>query len=116
MLPDPKFLDGRASESRVMVKRGATGEIWTYPQSSDRQTLTLPFTLTRQKSLELEAFVTAYQSARWFVLLEQDGSQWDAQLTASPFDRVVIGRYGPDVRTGAETVELTLVLSAKRLN
>lgn len=114
ILPNPQFEDTRASESTVQVKRTMTGRVITYVQSSDRYTLRLPFTLSRMKSLELEAFIKAYQSARWQVSL-YDGSVWDAQLVGQPVVRAAVGRAGNSQTVGKEVVEVVLTLSAKRL-
>lgn len=114
ILPNPQFEDARASESKIQVKRTMTGRLITYVQSSDRVTLRLPFILSRMKSLELEAFINAYQSARWQVTL-YDGSVWDAQLVGEPVIRAAVGRGGSSSTTGKEVVEVALTLSAKRL-
>lgn len=115
VLPSAEFGDSRSSESTITIKRTITGEVWTYAQPTDRQTLTLPFLLTRMKSLEVEAFLKSYQDAPIFIELE-DGSQWEARLAQQPVQRVATGRIGDDIRTGRESVELTLTFSATRLN
>lgn len=114
-LPDPDFNDSRTPESTVQIKRTMTGRVITHPKTSTRQTLTLPIIMTRMKSLELEAFIQSYQAAHWHVTL-YDGSQWDAQLVGQPVVRVATDRQGSRVDTGKEMVEVTLRLSAVRLN
>lgn len=115
ILPNPEFGDSRASESTIIIKRTMTGRKLTYNQPSDRYTLTLPFQLTRMKSLELEAFLNAYQSAPIFVEL-YDGSQWEAKVVDIPINRRATERIGTSTLTGKELVDVTLILSAKRLN
>lgn len=115
LLPNPQFEDARASEAGIQIKRTMTGRLITYVQSSDRVTLRFPFQLSRMKSLELEAFINAYQSAHWHVTLH-DGSKWDAQLVGQPVVRTATGRAGNSATIGKETVEVTLTLSAKRLS
>lgn len=115
ILPNPQFDDARASESTMQIKRTMTGRVITYVQSSNRVTLQLPFLLSRMKSLELEAFVNSYQSASWKLTL-YDGSIWEAQLVGQPVVRSATGRAGSSTATGKESVEVTLTLSAKRLN
>jgi hypothetical protein len=67
------------------------------------------------KSLEVEAFFNAYQSAPIFIEL-YDGSQWEAQLVGAPVQRRATERIGNNPLIGKELIELTLVFSAKRLN
>lgn len=116
VLPNPKFGDVRSSQSTLTVKRTMTGRVVTYIQPSDRETLVLPFELTRAKSLEVEAFINAYQSTTWFLELQDEGSQWEVQLVGDPLTREATDVVSEDSRTGRELVLLTLTLSAKRLN
>lgn len=112
VLPNCQFEDSRTPQAKVLVKRSREGRLISYVQSTDRQTLKLPFILTRQKALELEAFVQIYRTADWKVTL-YDGSEWIARLTANPFERVTTERSGDS--QGGESVELTLELSAEPL-
>lgn len=113
--PNVKFGDIRKSESTITIKRTMTGRKITYVHPSDRYTLTLPFQLTRVKALEMEEMVNIYQAAHWKLTL-YDGSEWDAQLVDAPVSRTATGRIGDNTLVGKELVELTLTLSAKRLN
>jgi hypothetical protein len=113
ILPDALFLDARNTESTIQIKRTATRVI-SHPKTSDRETLTLPFRLSRMKSLELEAFHNAYKSTTWHVTLH-DGSQWEAQ-PVGPLTRTAVDRTGWSSTAGKEVITLTLTLSAKRLN
>jgi hypothetical protein len=114
-LPSAKFDDARASESTVTIKRSMLGRKITYVNPSDRYTVVLPFILTRMKSLELEAFVQAYQSAHWEITL-YDGSKWDCLLVGEPVSRAATQRIGDNPTPGKEAVEVTLTFSAKRIS
>ena len=92
-----------------------TGRKVTYVKPSERYVLTLPFQLTRMKSLELEAFLNAYQSAPIYIKL-YDGSEWEGQLVGAPVQRQATGRIGNSTLVGKELIETTLTLSAKRLS
>lgn len=116
ILPNPQLEDSRASESTITIKRTMTGRVITYVNPSERVSMSLPFRLTRMKALELEAFVKSYQSARWHVTLGYDGSEWDAQLIGQPISRTAVERIGNNATVGKELVDVTLTLSAKRLN
>ena len=113
ILPNPKFLDSRRTQSSVQIKRTPTRVI-SHPKTSDKYTLVLPFQLTRMKGLELEAFANAYQTVDWHVTLH-DGSEWAARLVG-PFVQTPVTRQSDRTETGKEAVDITLTLSATRLN
>jgi hypothetical protein len=115
ILPNPQFEDTRSTESTVIVKRTMTGVLWTYKVPSDRVSLSLPFRLTRMKSLELEAVLNSYQAAPLWIEL-YDGSQWEAKLVGEPIIRTATERIGTSTLIGKELIDVTLILSAKRLN
>lgn len=115
ILPNPQFNDSRASESSVTVKRSMLGRVITYIKQSERTVLRLPFLLSRMKALELQAFLNSYQSATVELIL-YDGSRWAAQFVGEPHSQTAIDRLSDQVLTGKELVEVTLTLSAKRLN
>lgn len=116
ILPKPRFRDSRRTEATVQVKRYAYGGRKVYKNPSSKYELTLPFLLTRQKSLELEAFLKSYQSADIRIDL-YDGSQWKAKLVGQPLSRSAVDRYATTHgTTGKELVEVTLVFSAEKLN
>lgn len=116
ILPNPQFKDIRKTESSVQIKRTMTGRVVTYIKPSDRITLTLPFKLTRMKSLELENFISSYQSTKWHITL-YDGSEWEALLIGEPVIREAVARLGAnETLVGREQIETTLTFSALRLN
>ena len=115
VLPSAEFNDSRANESTIVIKRTMTGRTITYTRPSVRQTLVLPFQLTRMKSLELEAFINSYQAAEWQVTLH-DGSVWKAQLVGQPISRTGAGRIGDISIVGKELIDVTLTLSAEKLS
>ena len=115
LLPKPRFQDIRASENRVHVKRTMKGVKWTYVDSSERTTLTLPFILTRMKAIELERFLDVYKAAPIFIEL-YDGTTWNGILVGQPVTRTSLNRTGEATLTGSESVEVTLVFSAEQLS
>lgn len=115
VLPPAEFLDGRASEAEIQIKRTMTGEVWTYAKSSDKETINLQFKLTRMKDLELAAFIQIFQSAKWKLTLH-DGSTWVAELVGDPIRRVASERLDKNnLKTGNELIIVTLTFSATRL-
>lgn len=116
-LPKADFRDSRAPQTDILVKRSMLGRTITYVKSNSWETLFLPFRLTRQKSLEVEAFVNSYQSASWEVTI-YDGSRWECKLPGRPLTRTAVDRFGGSkpALTGEELIELTFEFSARRLN
>ena len=115
-LPNPKYGNKRSPDNRVHVKRSSLGRLITYVTTTDTETLVLAFSLTRQKSLELEAFITSYQSAPWQLEFDHDKSIWIGTLVGLPVQRAAVNRIGDDPRTGREEIEVTLTLSATKLS
>lgn len=116
VLPNAEFGDARASEAEIITKRRMTGGLITYLKSSNRQTLTLRFELTRMKDLELEQFIKSFHTTEWKLTLH-DESTWQAKLIGEPIRRTVTGRYDQDnADTGDELLEVLLTFSALKLN
>lgn len=117
ILPSVKLDNTRTPESTITVKRTMLGGTKTYVKTSDRVTLTLPFQVTRQKELEINAFLKIYQGAPWKVTLF-DGSEWQANLVGEPVRRRAIDRIGGQKTdlTGEEIIELTMTVSATRIS
>jgi hypothetical protein len=117
VLPDPTFDNSRSPDGRVFRKWSMLGRRITYRETSDTETLVLPFVLTSQKSLEVDAFVKAFQSAKWQVELPNlyGGSVWVCQLIGQPVRRRAMQRGTGSVAYGPDDLEVTLTLSSTRL-
>ncbi|MHC4324351.1 MAG: hypothetical protein ACYSUX_08770 [Planctomycetota bacterium] len=59
--------------------------------------------------------MASYQAAPIWVEL-YDGSQWEAKLVQQPVIRKATERIGDSTLIGKELIDVTLTLSAKRLN
>ena len=114
LLPKPLFDDSRASETSVLVNNKVTGGKVVYPQSSQRETLTLRFELTRQKALEVQEVIKAFQAFEWEIKLYND-QVWQGNLVESQFPQQTISKLGDNQKTGGELVDTTLVFSAVRV-
>jgi hypothetical protein len=113
LLPSPRFEDTQAAEQTVSVIRSMAGDTYTYVKSSDRKTIALTFDLSRMKLLELQAFLKIYYRAPLRLTLH-DGSQWEASLTANPFEGRAVSRASN--WPGKEAEEVRLEFSAKRIS
>lgn len=115
ILPDPDFGNIRASQSGIQIKRGMSGDVWTYTKPNDKEVSSLTFNLTRQKDLELAEFLRVYHTATW-KLIDHNGKEWEVQLVGEPVRRRARGRVGEtSSSTGGESIILTLNFSAEAL-
>jgi hypothetical protein len=92
-----------------------TGEVWTYVNPNDRDSITLTFQLSRQKDLEFGEFVRIYHTAFWKIV-DHNGNTWKCQLVGEPIKRVARGRNNPtSSSTGGEVIIVTISLSVEAL-
>lgn len=65
LLPNPEFGDAERLTDEVLMKRAMDGTLYTYVKTKNsRRNLQWTFRLTRNKALELRAFVQAYYAAK----------------------------------------------------
>lgn len=115
ILPDPNFGNFRATQSTIQIKRGTTGEVWTYTNPNDKENISLTFSLSRQKDLEFAEFVRIYHTATWKVI-DHNGKSWKVQLVGRPIRRTARGRVGTTASsTGGEAIEVKINLSCEAL-
>lgn len=110
ILPSAKFLDSRAANDALTVQRSMTGATFSYVKSSAASTRSLPFVLSRMKTLELKEFIRVYYRAQWKVTLH-DGTVWLCRLLSNPFIATAEGRAVG--WPGNEAVAITLELSVE---
>lgn len=84
-LPNPEFGDSEAILSEVQRKRALDGTLFTYIKTTQRRKLIFQFNLTREKSLELNAFFQAYHSET-ILLTDHNDVTWTGKFTSNPFD------------------------------
>ena len=115
LLPPAQWLDSQTPEANFQIKRTRMGRVITHPRTTVGRTLRLRWRLTRQKALELQAFMRAYQSATWWLQL-YDGSTWSADLIDAPIAAVAIGRQTINrADTGKDVIDVTLTFTATKL-
>lgn len=85
VLPNPQLTDVESTNLSIAKKRSMTGVIYTYVKDEGTSRFTFNFTLSRSKSLELEAFVRATIALQWRV--EFNGSVYMVYLDSNPFEQ-----------------------------
>ncbi len=96
ILPDPKFSDAESLQVEVNRKLAVDGTRRTYIKRKDRRKLLWSFKLTRNKALELRAFVYAY-FASIIKVTDHNDRVWIINLVGNPFEFDTIERGGPAV-------------------
>jgi hypothetical protein len=97
VLPDPQFSDQQAIADTIVQKRAMDGTRYVYvKRRASRRRLKWTFHLTRNKGLELRAFVQSYFASRVRVV-DHNGQTWVGNLTGSPFEYDTPERGGPAI-------------------
>ena len=96
LLPDPLFSDSEAVAASLTRKLAIDGTRYTYVKQKGRRKLRLPFRLTRNKALELRAFIQCYFGVR-IKLTDHRGRVWVGNLVDNPFELEGERRAGPAI-------------------
>jgi len=109
ILPNPQFSDVQDTDQTVSRQRSMNNKVYTYAKVGGTSKLTYTFTLTRMKSLELQAFVetmidqqvrlTNHKNEIWLVFIDNNPFEISqARRAAGPsgreFDSVSISFEG----------------------
>ena len=86
VLPSPKFSDSMALTDAVAVKRAMDGTRYTYVKTKGgRKKLKWEFLLTRNKGLELRAFIQSYFASQIFIT-DHLSRSWVGYFMSNPFE------------------------------
>ncbi len=95
ILPAPKFSDQMALTDAVSVKRAMDGTRYTYVKTKGgRKKVKWTFQLTRNKGLELRAFIQSYFSSQ-IVVVDHLSRTWLGYLMNNPFEFDTTERAAP---------------------
>lgn len=109
-LPNPLLSDVRRAAQSVETRRSMDNTVRTYVKTSQRKVFTYNMRLTRQKSLELRAFIESYYRSQ-IHMTDHDDRQWIVYLTNNPFDFSASGRA--EGYPGDEVVAITLAFEGE---
>ena len=110
LLPNPQFGDGENLTDEVQVKRAMDGTLYTYVKTkNDRRRLEWTFRLTRNKALELRAFIQAYY-ATVIRVTDHNERVWVGHFVNNPFEFDTPSRAAPAIAPmpRGETQEITI--------
>ena len=110
LLPNPQFSDQEALVDTLVQKRAMDGTRYVYiHRRDDRRKLHWTFALTRNKGLELQAFIKSYFASRIRVV-DHNGVVWLGNFTNDPFECNTTERAAPAItpmpRGELETVDI----------
>lgn len=84
LLPSPQFSDSEAITDALDIKRSKTGVLYTYVKTKNlRRKLQWTFLVTRNKALEIRAFIMSYAAHR-VRIVDHNGRIWIGYLMNNP--------------------------------
>lgn len=111
-LPNPELSDVNSPAQSVEFRRSMDNTVRTYVKTSPRETFTFTFVLTRQKFLELRAFILSYYRSL-IHYIDHNGKPWKLYLTNNPFEGNAAGRAADF--PGEEYATITLNLEGEEI-
>lgn len=109
VLPSPQFGNEVSLTDEVTSKRAIDGTLYTYVRRKTRKRFQWTFMLSRNKSLELRAFLTSYFASR-IKVTDHANEVWVGYFTINPFEFKTERRAGPPIQNWprGEQVSITL--------
>jgi len=96
-LPNPQFSDQESLLDTVTRKLAMDGTRYTYvKRRNGRRKMKWTFRLTRNKALELRAFIYAYFASKVRVT-DHNGRKWIGNFTNNPFEFEAAARAAPAI-------------------
>ncbi len=96
ILPNPRFGDSEGLRAEVRVKRAMDGTRFTYIKRKGGKKLQWTFKLTRNKGLEVRAFIQSY-FASTIVVTDHNDRKWIGNFTNNPFEFDTPSRAAPAI-------------------
>jgi len=96
ILPNPRFGDSEGWRVEVIVKRAMDGTRYTYIKRKGGKKLQWTFKVTRNKGLELRAFIQSY-FASTVVVTDHNDRKWIGKFVNNPFEFDTPSRAAPAI-------------------
>lgn len=97
LLPDPQFSDQESLAVTVSRKTAMDGTRYTYVKRKDeRRKLKWSFRLSRNKGLELRAFIFSYFASK-IKVIDHNDRIWIGNFTSNPFEFDTSDRAAPAI-------------------
>ena len=93
-LPDPEYSDRIANQVSITSQYTMTGQLHTHKKTNDRYKLFYTFSMPREQSSALMAFLMAYLSTE-LVINDHLGYAWKGYIITNPLPlETVSGEFG----------------------
>jgi len=97
VLPDPQFSDQESIADTIVQKRAMDGTRYVYvKRRANRRKLRWSFSLTRNKALELRAFIQSYYASK-IKVIDHASQAWLGNFTIDPFEYETPERAAPAI-------------------
>jgi hypothetical protein len=96
LLRNPQFSDGEGLAVAITRKLAMDGTRYVYVKNKGRRVLKWSFKLTRNKALELRAFIQSY-FAKQIKVTNHNDRVWVGHFTNNPFEFDTFERAGPAI-------------------
>ncbi|MHC4704526.1 MAG: hypothetical protein ACYTFQ_28585 [Planctomycetota bacterium] len=96
VLPNPAPGDTLALRASVQTKRALDGTLRTYVKRKGGRKMQWTFNLTRNKGLELRAFIKSYFASK-VRIVDHMGRTWVGNFTNNPFEFTTDRRSAPAI-------------------
>jgi hypothetical protein len=107
-LPDPQLSDVENHDQTVDRKRSMTNVVYSYAKDGGTGKLTYTFSLSRMKSLELQAFVET-MIGQQIKMTNHKNEVWLVYIDNNPFEVSQARRAGGSPGNETDSVSLTFV-------
>lgn len=102
ILPNPALSDTEGLTDAVISKRAMDGTLYTYVRTKNgRRKMQWTFRLSRNKGLELIAFLRSYFASSIHVV-DHNGRTWVGNFTNNPFEITTERKAGPAIQGWAK--------------
>ncbi len=96
VLPNPRFGDAENLRVAISMKRTMDGTRYTYIKRKGGRKLQWTFKLTRNKGLEVRAFIQSYFTSK-IKVIDHNDRVWIGNLTNNPFEFDTPSRAAPAI-------------------
>jgi len=109
ILPNPMFGDSEGLRAEITIKRAMDGTRYTYIKRKGGRKMQWTFKLTRNKSLELRAFIQSYFASK-IRITDHNDRVWLGHFVSNPFELSTESRAAPAIAPmpRGESVVITL--------
>ena len=116
VLPNPKLGNSETRIRELDIKRTIDGTLYTYAKNTSNFRLVYQIEMTRQKSLELKAFISRYTGFTWEMINHKDVRYKVKFLSDFILQNFKRSWYKPDDPLGSqEAVTVDIELEARPL-